>query len=113
MPERLLGPYAEYIGATLLAVITSFLGWLFGRRSENAEAALNEMKATREAIEIWRNTTVRLQEDISEIKGELERVSKKLYESEERNRHLTKANHQLELEIMKLKRKIAKLTRQI
>ncbi len=84
----------ETILTILAPIVSAIVGWLFGRRKDNAQATQSEMENVEKALAIYRGIITDLTKKVQELEQRVSEILHKLDVAEEENRKLKRnENH--------------------
>lgn len=69
--------WTDYLGegvTGLVGVLGTWAGWFFGRKKQAAEVKGAELENVQEAIKIWRETALQLQQKVEKLETEMEQL---------------------------------------
>ena len=70
----------------LITAFGAFIGWFFTRRKTKAEAIGSEIDNDTKVVDLWRNWSAHLQDQIEEMEGKIQQLTQRIEELEEENK---------------------------
>jgi TolA-binding protein len=70
----------------ILTAFGAFIGWFFTRRKTKAEAIGSEIDNDTKVVDLWRNWSAHLQDQIQEMEGKIAQLTQRIEELEEENK---------------------------
>jgi peptidoglycan hydrolase CwlO-like protein len=70
----------------ILTAFGAFIGWFFTRRKTKAEAIGSEIDNDTKVVDLWRNWSAHLQDQIEEMEGKIAQLTQRIEELEEENK---------------------------
>lgn len=70
----------------LITAFGAFIGWFFTRRKTKAEAIGSEIDNDTKVVDLWRNWSAHLQEQIEEMETKIQQLTQRIEELEEENK---------------------------
>ncbi len=95
--------YTEAVVTGLIAMATSGIGYLFGKRNQIAEAQSTELDAVGKAITIWRNLATELKKEVDDLRVEVKELHDELEKMRAENESLERSNSDLLYQVNQLK----------
>lgn len=76
----------DNIFTVILTAFGAFIGWFFTRRKTKAEAIGSEIDNDTKVVDLWRNWSAHLQDQIEEMEGKIAQLTQRIEELEEENK---------------------------
>lgn len=70
----------------ILTAFGAFIGWFFTRRKTKAEAIGSEIDNDTKVVDLWRNWSAHLQDQIEEMETKIQQLTQRIEELEEENK---------------------------
>lgn len=70
----------------LITAFGAFIGWFFTRRKTKAEAIGSEIDNDTKVVDLWRNWSAHLHEQIQEMETKIAQLTQRIEELEEENK---------------------------
>lgn len=70
----------------LITAFGAFIGWFFTRRKTKAEAIGSEIDNDTKVVDLWRNWSAHLQDQIEEMETKIQQLTQRIEELEEENK---------------------------
>ena len=70
----------------ILTAFGAFIGWFFTRRKTKAEAIGSEIDNDTKVVDLWRNWSAHLQDQIQEMETKIQQLTQRIEELEEENK---------------------------
>lgn len=98
-----------WVGTAITTVISAWATWYFTRRKFKAEAQGSELQNVDKAIGIWKRMAKDLEEQVGNMKKEIDTLREELQEKNELERHLRNEIINLRGEVQEFKQKVNEL----
>jgi len=78
----------DILGQSVTGAIAAFIGWLVGRRKEQAEITTTELDQTTKAIEIWRQMAQEMSDKVKELSDKIDILTAEVHSLKSENSNL-------------------------
>lgn len=78
----------DILGQSVTGAIAALIGWLVGRRKEQAEITTSELDQTSKAIEIWRQMAQEMSDKVKELSDKIDVLTAEVHSLKSENSNL-------------------------
>jgi len=78
----------DILGQSVTGAIAAFIGWLVGRRKEQAEITTTELDQTTKAIEIWRQMAQEMSDKVKDLSDKIDILTAEVHSLKSENSNL-------------------------
>jgi regulator of replication initiation timing len=78
----------DILGQSLTGGIAALIGWLVGRRKEQAEITTTELDQTTKAIEIWRQMAQEMSDKVKDLSDKIDILTAEVHSLKSENSNL-------------------------
>jgi regulator of replication initiation timing len=78
----------DILGQSLTGGIAALIGWLVGRRKEQAEITTTELDQTSKAIEIWRQMAQEMSDKVKDLSDKIDILTAEVHSLKSENSNL-------------------------
>lgn len=78
----------DILGQSVTGAIAALIGWLVGRRKEQADITTTELDQTTKAIEIWRQMAQEMSDKVKELSDKIDILTAEVHSLKSENSNL-------------------------